>query len=317
MTVQNQIPKIIVGIVAITFSFAIAGLLIDVMWVTVYLFASVLTSATGSSTANMFNIVQSANPFDAANNSFNFQGSTAGFNSGILGVANETSRAFAGLIQGAFESRDDWGLAGDLIGGLVNVLAFVVITIAIISALLRLWVVLVFAYINIILDVIFAPFWILSGLLPGSSLGLSAWIRDLMANLAVFPVTIAFFIIANYLIGAVETANADSLTTRFVPPLLGGQNGTAVAALIGFGFVLMLPQVLNTVKSAFKAPKLDFGPIFKPVAAGTNFVGGVPKRFVDVGERYRYSGGKKLAKFDRLFKLVGNPIYNQGKSGHS
>src|SRR3989338_9194661 len=37
MTIQNQIPKIIIGILAVTFSFAIAGFLIDLMWVFIYL----------------------------------------------------------------------------------------------------------------------------------------------------------------------------------------------------------------------------------------------------------------------------------------
>lgn len=37
MTIQNQIPKIIVGILAVTFSFAIAGFLVDMMWTLIYL----------------------------------------------------------------------------------------------------------------------------------------------------------------------------------------------------------------------------------------------------------------------------------------
>src|SRR3989338_11081239 len=33
MTIQNQIPKIIIGILLVTFSFAIAGFLVDIMWI--------------------------------------------------------------------------------------------------------------------------------------------------------------------------------------------------------------------------------------------------------------------------------------------
>lgn len=36
MTVQNQIPKIIIGILLITFSYAIAGFMVDLMWFTTY-----------------------------------------------------------------------------------------------------------------------------------------------------------------------------------------------------------------------------------------------------------------------------------------
>ncbi|HYK09028.1 MAG TPA: type IV secretion system protein [Candidatus Eisenbacteria bacterium] len=37
MTVENQIPKLVVALILITFSFAIAGLMIDIMWVAIYL----------------------------------------------------------------------------------------------------------------------------------------------------------------------------------------------------------------------------------------------------------------------------------------
>jgi hypothetical protein len=47
MTIQNQIPKIIVGILAVTFSFAIAGFLIDIMWILIYLIHSVLSGIPG------------------------------------------------------------------------------------------------------------------------------------------------------------------------------------------------------------------------------------------------------------------------------
>jgi len=323
MTIQNQIPKIIIGIVVITFSFAIAGFMIDVMWVAVYLFASVLTSATGSNSGNILSIVQSGNPFDAANASFNFSGNI--FNNGILGVAEETSKAFGGLIQSAFEGRGDFGLAGDVFGGLITGLAFIIIVIAMISALLRLWVALVFCYINIILDIIFAPFWILAGILPGSSLGIGAWFRDLLANLAVFPVAIGFFILGNYLVGAIDATGEAALSSRFVPPLMGGQSATGVAALIGFGFVLMLPNVMTTVKAALKAPKLDFGPIFKPVTAGAGFVGAIPKRTFEMGQKRRYFNPEGSSPMDRFYKYFGNPYYNtshrgggggEGTSGH-
>ena len=37
MTIQNQIPKLIIGILLVTFSFSIAGFLIDIMYTSIYL----------------------------------------------------------------------------------------------------------------------------------------------------------------------------------------------------------------------------------------------------------------------------------------
>lgn len=48
MTIQNQIPKIIIGIVMVTFSFAIAGFLIDLMWTSMYVSYSTLVNVPKS-----------------------------------------------------------------------------------------------------------------------------------------------------------------------------------------------------------------------------------------------------------------------------
>src|SRR3989344_5398845 len=46
MTIQNQIPKIIIGIILVTFSFAIGGFLIDLMWVTIYLVFGIISGVS-------------------------------------------------------------------------------------------------------------------------------------------------------------------------------------------------------------------------------------------------------------------------------
>jgi len=48
MTIQNQIPKIIIGIVMVTFSFAIAGFLIDLMWTSMYVSYETLVNVPNS-----------------------------------------------------------------------------------------------------------------------------------------------------------------------------------------------------------------------------------------------------------------------------
>ncbi len=50
MTIQNQIPRIIIGILLITFSYAIVGLMIDAMWIATYTGINVITQADGDVT---------------------------------------------------------------------------------------------------------------------------------------------------------------------------------------------------------------------------------------------------------------------------
>lgn len=307
MTVQNQIPKIIVGIIAITFSFAIAGFLIDIMWVAIYLFANVITSAAPPNTLTVqqsINITHANSPFDAAH---------IAYPGGIVDLAHNTSRAFADLIAEAFAFVDT-GVLQDILRGLVFVAAFVVILIAIIVALFRLLIMLIITYINVILDVIFAPWWILAGLVPGSPLSLSSWFRDLIANLAVFPVAIGFFLLGSVLVQAYAN-NVGNIGGALTPPMMGSANPGAIAGLIGLGFIFMLPTLLKTVKAALKTPSMNFGNLFGPVQSSTGFIRRTPGRVMNIGERTRYASQVQGGWRDKFFAAAGNPLYRNPK-GH-
>lgn len=260
MTLQNQIPKIIIAIIGITFSFAIAGFLIDVMWVATYLFASVLASSAGG-LSNFNSVVQAINPFDAAN----------ALPGGVGGIAGGASNAFANVIKeiftgpvGSFSNGDlVMGIIGGALFILVNILAWLIIAIAVVVALIRLWVILIITYLNIILDVIFAPWWILAGVVPGSPISLGSWLRDMVANLAVYPMVVSFFLLASIFM----TAYKQNQPGRFQPPLVGGVDQSTIIALIGLGFIMMLPTLLTTMKAALKAPKIDLGPFLGPIGS--------------------------------------------------
>jgi hypothetical protein len=262
MTIQNQLPKIIVGILAITFSFAIAGFLIDIMWVTIYLFASVLAS-TGNfiNSDNLIAVTQASDPFFAVNSAYQ--------DFGITSMSFQVAGAFSSLIVDMITPALG-DILSNILGGLITGLGTIIIFIAILIVLIRLWISLILAYVYIILDVIFAPFFILAGLVPGSSLGLGSWLRDLIANLAVFPMTIAFILLGSYLMKVVSLSA--SIGPVLAPPLLGGTRPEAVAILIGFGFLLMLPNMLTTMKAALKAPKMNLGPMFGPLGSSAGYL---------------------------------------------
>jgi len=73
MTIENQIPKLIVALLLITFSFAIAGFMIDIMWVAIYLiinlFATLDPTGIGQQVGPLTSAVNS-NIFDFTNNMF-------------------------------------------------------------------------------------------------------------------------------------------------------------------------------------------------------------------------------------------------------
>ena len=92
---------------------------------------------------------------------------------------------------------------------------------------------------------------------------------------------------------------------RFIPPLVGGVNAEAMSALIGLGFILMLPNLANALKAALKAPKLDLGPIIPPLAAGAAYPVNVARTVKDTyNKRNEYILGPEGKPMRRGFKAA-------------
>jgi hypothetical protein len=291
MTIENQIPKIIVGILLVTFSFAIAGLLIDVMYVSIYLVGGVLTNADPNQSIELGKIATSPTPFDIVNRLW--PGEANGIGGGFGGLSLQGSNTVRELILNVLGGQGngidpitlDYNHMGilDIVGGgftailglVVGIFAALLIFIALIYTCIRLWIILVVAYISILLDIIFAPFWFLIGLFPGSSAGIGGWVKDMLANLAVFPTAISMFILAKIFS---EIARANESGAMFVPPLAGGGelSGDIFAGIIALGFLFMTPHVLQITRGAIKAPNINYGPVFEPIgAAGSSIRGGL------------------------------------------
>jgi len=211
MTIQNQIPKLIIGILLVTFSYAIAGLLVDTMWVANYVLINSFSPYTGQDAGTT--LTQATGNAPAfVNYVFGDQNSPIVNWGGIIGVTAGASNGIGDMIQRMFEPhpeiKDSFQqsppspgggggcalgplcLVGDLINGvgamigniissiigtfvswIVRIMAFLIIGIAILFALIKLWIALIKAYVFVLIDVILAPFWIVAGLLPGAGAG--------------------------------------------------------------------------------------------------------------------------------------------------
>ena len=291
MTIQNQIPKIIIGLILVTFSFAIAGLLIDVMWVAIYLFINVLSQADPSfGPAAAGKVTQSLN-----NTTLGFVNNAGLYNNGILGITTGAAGSVAGIISSVFSGSGSVTQSGgsfldfltnpigSVVGAVFSILlqiiggvaAFLIILIAILWAMFKLWFALLNAYIFILVDIIFAPFWIVTGLLPGGqSMGFGGWLRDMLGNLSAFPATVAMFLIGKVLI---DNFGTNGSAQAFLPPLIGNpasQGVNVFGSLIALGIIFTTPHVVSITKAAFKAPKIDLGPIEESIGAGQAVVGG-------------------------------------------
>lgn len=369
MSIQNSIPRLVMGILMITFSYAIAGFLIDIMWAVTYTTIGIMSDAVKATDhSGEYQESQAAQhiqdyPFGFFNHVF--VGQTAGI--GIMGTF-EFSRNVADGVGILFRSltgsgnvgsdlknainvpsylsvgnfgRDDttdkedsscgWnpicgvgklvgsvvsGVVGNLVSAVFHVLfgiiswvvallAFLVILIAVIVTLFRIWFTLLRAYIVILLAIVWAPFWILMGMVPGSGINFAQWLRHTTAHLVLFPVTIIMFLMARVFIQAFEPAFLHGNPGEiFLPPLIGNANmPEALGPLIAFAVLMYVPHILNIVRDALKTAP---GKYANATGQGFGAGAGVLKGGVGAGMAYSEkikgpgdTGGKE-AIFKRL-----------------
>jgi hypothetical protein len=132
------------------------------------------------------------------------------------------------------------------------------IFLAFLIAIVRLLFLLISAYIQIILSLLISPFQLLLGAFPGSH-AFEGWIKNLIANLAVFPITAIMLLIGTILV------NTDYKGTKlWGPPLLApagsGILGGGMGGIIGLGILFAIPSVAGSLKEALKAkPMVNAG----------------------------------------------------------
>lgn len=341
MTIENQIPKIIISLVLVTFSFAISGFLIDLMYSGMYLGFGIIASGAPPATFNDLNptaitgknamevgssiggkdfgifvltdkiakgsrdIVRGLLGIDATGWSNAFPISISS-DSPYININIATSKNFSEFLINAvslgagawagFESTkiSDIGIpfvntvvkgtvfavVGSAMYGFTEGLlrdwipygiAFLVIFIALLWSLFRLWFALISAYVFILLDVVLAPFWILFGLFPGSPVTFGLWLRDIGANLISFPVAFGMLLLGKTFVDAFKPG----ANTLFVAPLIGnpGGDGSVIGAIIGFGFIVLTPQVVSMMKEMLKSPQFKYSAaIGQAVGAGTGVI---------------------------------------------
>ena len=267
MTIQNSIPKIIIALILVTLSFAIAGFLIDLMYVTIYFVFNLLNdpNIVTTSTSTMFTSTQqqlsNRQVFQVTDSLLDLKDVITRTSGAVKETVGQILSPTAGIVGlGGNLPNVIANTALNILGGFVSLLvgfvALLIITIAILWALFRLWFSLLMAYVWILLDIVFAPLWVLGGVIPGSPVGFGAWLRDISAHLSAFPTTLFMLMLGRIFMDSFSTATTG---TAFVPPLIGAVNTSAIGALVGLGVILLTPQVVNMVKDAVKAPKFPYG----------------------------------------------------------
>lgn len=338
MTIENQIPKLIAGLIMVTLSFAIAGVLIDTMWVGTHIVINVISSADpGGISLKQVNNNLGSPPFAFVHDVLGKTNGTSG--GGILDMAYNSGLSVQGVVANIFAPStlserlrlDDKAAAsctwidivckfgrstgtiishavGWLISWLIGILAMLVIAVAILWALFRTWFALLRAYIFILMDIALSPFWIVSGAVPGGP-GVGGWFKDIFSNLVTFPTVVSFLLLGRVFSDHFAAATATS--TPFTPPFVGAIDPRNLGSLIGLGFVLMTPVVLERVRKAVGAPDLDLSPINQALGVGS--LGGVASGAGGIGQQFYHFNMAKQG-FQNLPFGLGKVFGGGGKS---
>jgi len=251
ITAQQALPRIVIALILVTFSYAIAGFMIDVMyWIMLLIgsFTEVKSGSSGGSGAFTKDQLMFGGFGDLASIVL------AGKFTQIWDNISNTVKKFMG-----FKNDSIWGgLAGNLAGGSVAI----IFIIAMIFSLFRLFFILMKSYASVLLYTMFSPFFLMMHAIPGTN-SFSSWIKKLVANLA--PSIIVFVIV---LMTGIINKYSSGKDAGFVPPYItvdGSAGATAESAgtIVMMAMLLALPEIVNGIKQ-----KLSGGPGFFEQMAG-------------------------------------------------
>jgi len=241
VTVQSALPKIVTTLILITFSYAIVGIMIDLMYLVIALIVTLFVSAIPA-------------PFVSQNVLSNYMNGGVWQVFDILWGGTKASKDIAILLVG----DNGWAGVSSLLVGLL-------ISIGVLFVFVRIIIMLLTAYIQIILALITAPIQFLLDAIPGGN-GFGAWMKNFLSNLLVFPVTAVMLLLGTILIQFYESGSG----TIWTPPFLGGANISAgsLTSLIGIGVLLSLPNIVKGLQESLKAK-----PMFNAGLGGDAFSG--------------------------------------------
>ena len=309
-TIQDSLPRIVIALILVTFSFAIAGLLIDIM----FLFLNVainLLSQAGLEPAGQ-RVAFEKNVFTVYKENWD-------------DVFGAVSDIVEGTLKNILDLNDNplMKIIGFTINNIAGKALGLVAGIALLFIMFKVFLMLLTSYAMILLLTIFSPFFFLMQALPGQN-GAKNWLKQYVANLSVFPTVVIMLLIGGLLGelgglgGKAGSSGFSEATVGFFPLLSGIVNTGSVAKLIGLGFLFMTPEAANLIKKFIGA---QGGPGFGGAgAAALGAAGGFMGRRVSTSAPVQGVKGlaevgreeRKLGMMNRISKTFGGGEFKRG-----
>jgi hypothetical protein len=252
ITAQQAIPSILTALVFVTFSYAIAGFLIDLMYLLMYMIAGLFGEGAEIIDLNIFQIAGRL-----------FIGSWGDAQNGV---------------EQLMEDFLNQGFVADALSFITSMVAATIVGVAIVIGVFKTFVELLKSYISIILQIIFSPIILMFGAIPGQN-PFWGWIKNIFGNLLLWPVFLLVMIVERILTSPLrDLTNAEANAAfggGFMPPFMMGQGQAAIfPVLVGVGILLIIPDIMKQVKEKMGIKDGIFGDLTK--SAWGNIQGATP-----------------------------------------
>ncbi len=286
ISLENTLPRVVITLILIVFSFAIGGFLIDLMYVVTHVIVAIIgsnsvhpispiqqvTLATNSGTSQLFSeVFLNGQALLVGPAIFAFLPTVINISMRLILMGGTFL-----LIRRTFPPAEVvvTGQPAEPVGVAKSPLALIVSTVAyallgIFAPLLlslfiifftgllvffRIFFLLFTAYIRILLSIILAPLILLLEAVPGRNMFMK-WLKSLIADLLLFPLTITLIILSSIII----TLPVNS--SLWQPPFLYGPSAQGFSILVGIGILYMIPDFAKLVRGLFgiKGSPLKFG----------------------------------------------------------
>lgn len=266
--IQIILPRVVISLILITFSYAIVGLLIDLSYVVLFFSYGLFRSAglpatipietnlfgitgTGISTqevylsGNLFNLLQTVFP--------NGLSDIATLVQNLTGLTAESQALASGLIAGAtglFLSGGNplAGLVTGAVGAItIPLLLQLLVGLLLLILIIRIFFMILSAYVQIILLTILGPIQLVLGTIPGRN-NFTAWIRTVAANISVFVLVGVMFMLSSTFVALTSGMTNQAIwSPPYFPFHIMSNN---VGAFFVIGILMMIPDAAKQLKKA-------------------------------------------------------------------
>jgi len=334
ISVENSLPKIVVALLLITFSFPIAGFLIDLMYISIGIIAVFFSNVQNAPTwfASQPQEISKKFYFSTSNEIWNYifpwidiiklSASIYGILPEILRQLLSTvtlfifppTKIFSILVSLVTKKTTPGGVvtigkglaeiiknlpiikknlndagSGTPIVSIIIGLLFLIIDLLLVSLFqaiaglviigfilicslffifFRIFFMLLYSYLQIILLVFFSPIILAVEMIPGKST-FSSWVKNLVFNLATWPLLIILILISQILVN-----QPPSEGNFWLPPFLISVNPEYIRVIISMGLLFMAPDLIKSLKELSGVKPIPLGLNLGAFTAGVGAIVG-------------------------------------------